>query len=111
MEEGSGGRVVEEERREEGEWGTACLEEQRPRRLGSSPAQELGLERGPGGAPGTQLGAAQGRGPRVVQHRQVFALLPQLVALRLQDAHEDVHGDLDHVLPARALRGGQGRDG
>ena len=74
---------------------------------GSSPAQELGLERGPGGAPGTQLGAAQGRGPCVVQHRQVFALLPQLVAFRLQDAHEDVHGDLDHVLPARALRGGR----
>lgn len=73
--------------------------------LGDSPAQELGLERGPGGAPGAQLWAAQGCGPGVVEHRQVLALLPQLVPFRLQDAHEHVHGDLDHVLPARALRG------
>lgn len=41
----------------------------------------------------------------MVEHGEVFALLPQLIALWLQDAHEDVHGDLDHVLPARALWG------
>lgn len=72
---------------------------------GDSPAEELGLEGGPGGAPGAQLGAAQGCGPGVVERRQVFALLPHLVPLWLEDAHEDIHGDLNHVLPACALQG------
>ena len=34
----------------------------------------------------------------------VFALQPALVALRLEEAHKRVHGDLHHVFTARALR-------
>lgn len=53
--------------------------------------------------PALQFGAAKLSGLKVVQHRGVLALLPQLVAIWLQAAHKHIHGDLHHVLTAGTL--------
>lgn len=46
-----------------------------------------------------------GGGFGVVDGRVVLAGEPQLVTLGLELLHEDLHGDLHHVLTARALNG------
>lgn len=53
--------------------------------------------------PALQFGAAKLSGLKVIQHRCVLALLPQLVAIWLQAAHKHIHGDLHHVLTAGTL--------
>ena len=45
----------------------------------------------------------------MVQHCNVFALLPSVVAIRLQAAHKHVHGDLHHVLSTGTLEVGRVR--
>ncbi len=70
----------------------------------SAPAQEFLFVGDSGFPPVLQLGAGEARGFQVVQDRVVFPLFPQLVAVRLQTTNEDVHGDLHHVLTARALQ-------
>lgn len=70
----------------------------------SLPAEQFCLQLCLGLVPGVELGAAQGRGLHVVQDSDVLALLPELVALGLQHPDKHVHGDLHHVLAARALQ-------
>lgn len=54
--------------------------------------------------PALKFGAAELGGLKVVQHHAIFALFPQLVAIRLQAAHKHVHGDLHHVLTTGTLK-------
>lgn len=54
--------------------------------------------------PVLQLGAGEVRGFEVVQDRVVFPLFPQIIAVGLQAADKDVHGDLHHVFTTRALQ-------
>lgn len=54
--------------------------------------------------PALEFGAAELSGLKVIQHRAVFALLPQLIAIWLQAAYKHIHGDLHHVFTAGTLQ-------